>query len=144
MNFTMIYSSLSYNLTHLFLKFWLVYTWLSAHRRHQSAVTCFKNVLQLNIKRFKKLGFQLSHRQPPIQFCVFALNFNLYCLFWFWDQTWPKVNITIDFCIFKLVLIPNFSLNWKFWFVEPNLPQKNIYGQKTKNEHHYWVIKSWS
>ena len=43
-----------------------------------------------------------------------------------------KVNITIEFCIFELVLIPNFSLNWKFWFVEPNLPQKDIYGQKQK------------
>ena len=43
-----------------------------------------------------------------------------------------EVNITIEFCIFELVLIPNFSLNWKFWFVEPNLPQKDIYGQKQK------------
>ena len=26
------------------------------------------------------------------------------------------MNITIEFCIFKLVLVPNFSLNWQFWF----------------------------
>ena len=45
-----------------------------------------------------------------------------------------KVNITIDFCIFELVLIPNFSLTWKCWFVEPNLPQKYIYGQKKKKK----------
>ena len=40
-------------------------TWYFAHWRHQRAVTRFKNVHQLNIRREKKLGFQLSHRQPP-------------------------------------------------------------------------------
>ena len=48
----------SYNLTPPFLKFWLVSTWFFAHWRHQRAVR------QLNIRRGKKLVFQLSHRQP--------------------------------------------------------------------------------
>ena len=48
---------------HLFLVFWLVNTWFFAHWRHQRAVTHPKNVRQLNIKRGKTLGFQLSHRQ---------------------------------------------------------------------------------
>ena len=30
----------------------------------QRAVTCLENVSQLNKTRVKKLGFQLSHRQP--------------------------------------------------------------------------------
>ena len=53
----------SYNLT-LFIEFWLVGTWFFAHWRHQRAVTRLENVHQLNIRRDKKLGFQLSHKQP--------------------------------------------------------------------------------
>ena len=37
-----------------------------------------------------------------------------------------KVNSTTEFYIFKLVLIPNFSLNWLFWFTGLNLSQKGI------------------
>ena len=33
---------------------------------------------------------------------------------------------TTEFCIFKLVLIPNFNLNWKFWFSGPSLPKMGI------------------
>ena len=49
---------------HLFLTFWLVHTWFFTHWRHQRAVTHLKNVRQLNIRRDKKLRFQLSRRQP--------------------------------------------------------------------------------
>ena len=31
-----------------------------------------------------------------------------------------KVNTTIEFYIFEIVLVPNFSLNWKFWIFGPN------------------------
>ena len=52
---------------HLFLEFWLVVdTWFFAHWRHRRAVTCLENVNQLNIRRGKKLGFQLPHRQPSM------------------------------------------------------------------------------
>ena len=50
----------------LFLEFWLVNTWFFAYLREQYAVTCLENVRQLNITRGKKLGFQLSNTQPPI------------------------------------------------------------------------------
>ena len=43
-----------------------------------------------------------------------------------------KVNITIEFCKFKLVQVPNFSLNWQFGIFGPNLPQNSIYAQKQK------------
>ena len=33
---------------------------------------------------------------------------------------------TTEFCIFKLVLVPNFSLNLQFWFSGPSLPKKGI------------------
>ena len=48
-----------------FLEFWLVDTWSFAHWPHQRAVTHLENVRQLNIRRGKNLGFQLSYRQPP-------------------------------------------------------------------------------
>ena len=41
----------------------MVNTWLFAHWHHR-AITHLENVCQLNIKRGKKLSFQLSHRQP--------------------------------------------------------------------------------
>ena len=49
---------------HLFLQFWLVDTWTFAHPRDHRAVARLENVRQLNIRRGKKLSFQLSHRQP--------------------------------------------------------------------------------
>ena len=38
----------------------------------------------------------------------------------------------IEFCIFKLVLVPNFSLNWQVWFFWPDLPKKGFSWSKTK------------
>ena len=35
-----------------------------------------------------------------------------------------KVNIIIEFRMFKLVLVPNFSLNWQYWFFWLDLPKK--------------------
>ena len=66
------------NWHHLFLEFWLVNTWFFARWRHQHAVTRLENVRQLNIMPGKKLGFQLSHRQPPIiryRFIVSSISF---------------------------------------------------------------------
>ena len=42
------------------------------------------------------------------------------------------MNIAIDFWIFELVQVSNFTLNLPFWFFGPNLPEKNISGQKQK------------
>ena len=43
-----------------------------------------------------------------------------------------KVNIIIESGIFKLVLIPNLSLNWQFWFFWPDLRKKGFSGLKEK------------
>ena len=43
-----------------------------------------------------------------------------------------KIDTTIEFCIFKLVFVSNFTLNKQFWIFGPNLPKKDIYGQKQK------------
>ena len=49
---------------HLFTKFWLVDTWFFTHWRHHRAVIRLENVRQSNIRRGKKLSFQLSHKHP--------------------------------------------------------------------------------
>ena len=49
---------------YLFLELWLVDTWFFVHPCDQHAKTRLGNVRQLNIRRSKKLGFQLSHTQP--------------------------------------------------------------------------------
>ena len=50
----------------LLLEFWLIKAWFFAHLRDQSAVTRLENVGRLNKRWGKKLGFQLSQRQPLI------------------------------------------------------------------------------
>ena len=41
-------------------------------------------------------------------------------------------KIEIEICMFKLVQLPNFSLNWQFWFLGPNLPKKAYLPAKTE------------
>ena len=53
---------------------------------------------------------------------------------YFWMKT-EKVNFFIEFWIFKLVLVSNFSLSWQFWFFGPNLLKKGISG---------WTLKKWT
>ena len=43
-----------------------------------------------------------------------------------------KLNITIEFCMFELVYVPNVSLKWTFWFFGPNCPKQSISGRKLK------------
>ena len=53
-----------------------------------------------------------------------------------------KVNIIIEFCIFKLVLVPNFSLNWQFWIFWLDLPEKGFSDleQKKLTPHIFYII----
>ena len=44
-----------------------------------------------------------------------------------------KIDTTIEFCIFELVFALDFTLNKQFCIFGPNLPKKDIYGQKQKN-----------
>ena len=43
-----------------------------------------------------------------------------------------KIDTTIKVCIFELVFVSNFTLNKQFRIFGPNLPKKDIYGQKQK------------
>ena len=44
-----------------------------------------------------------------------------------------KINTTIEFCIFELVQVPNFSLIWEIWFFGDKLPKKGYFYLKTGN-----------
>ena len=50
-------------------------------------------------------------------------------------ETEKKKN-SIEFCTSKLVLVPNFSLNWNFCVFGPKLPKMGIPGLKQKN----WTV----
>ena len=77
---------------HLFLDSWLVSTWFFATWRHQRVVTRLENVCQLDIRRSKKLDFQLSHRKPPMDDC-----------FWIFFQ-WTKLKRDSSSCDFLRIL----------------------------------------
>ena len=51
-----------------------------------------------------------------------------------------KMNIPIEFCIFELVLVPNFSLNWQFTFFGPYLPKKVISSLNQNSEYHLSIL----
>ena len=49
------------------------------------------------------------------------------------------MNITIAFCVFELVWIPNFTLKgFEFW--NQICPKKVFSVQNEKSEHHHWIL----
>ena len=54
-----------------------------------------------------------------------------------------KVNIIIEFCLLKLVLMPSFSSNWQFWFFGPNLHKIESPVKDRKSEHHHGILHIW-
>ena len=56
-------------------------------------------------------------------------------------QKRKKMNIFIKFRIFKLVEIPNFSLNWQIWLFGLNLPIKSISSLKQKRWIPFCIIE---
>ena len=52
------------------------------------------------------------------------------------------MNIIIEFRLFKLALVPNFSLNWQFWFFWPDLSKKDFSSLKQKKwtSHIFYII----
>ena len=54
-----------------------------------------------------------------------------------------KLDIIIEFRLFKLVLVPNFSLNWQFWFFLTRFTQKGFFSglkQKKWTPHIFYII----
>ena len=54
-----------------------------------------------------------------------------------------KVNIIIEFCLLKLVLMPSFSSNWQIWFFGPNLHKIEFPVKDRKSEHHHEILHIW-
>ena len=52
------------------------------------------------------------------------------------------MNIIIEFFIFELVYVPNFSVSWQFF--RPNIPKMYISSLKLiKREHRHWILHIW-
>ena len=53
-----------------------------------------------------------------------------------------KVNIIIEFRIFRLVLVPNIRLNWQVWYFWPYFPKMGFSGLKQKKWtlHIFYII----
>ena len=52
-----------------------------------------------------------------------------------------KNQITIEFCIFELVCVLNFSFNKIFWFFGTNFRKRGYMQSKTGTiEHHHWIL----
>ena len=49
-----------------------------------------------------------------------------------------KIDTIIDYCIFELVFVTNFTLNKQFWIFGPNLPKKDMVKNR-KTDYHHWI-----
>ena len=58
---------------------------------------------------------------------------------YFWSKT-EKLNITIEFYIFELVWVPNFTLNNQSWNLDQIYPKRVFSLEKEKSEHQRWVL----
>ena len=92
--------------------------------------TCPKRVF-LAYNRCKEHHHRVLHIRINLSSKFFPAQINLN--FWtkyaqkrYLGPKPKKVNIAIEFCIFELVQVPNFKINWQFWFLGPNLPKKGI------------------
>ena len=75
-------------------------------------------------------------------------NFTIKKQFWILESGLPKwlflvknkkVDITMEFCIFELVKVPNFTLNnFEFW--DQICPKWVFLVKNRKSEHHHWVL----
>ena len=54
-----------------------------------------------------------------------------------------EVNIPIEFCIFELVRVPNFRLNWLIWIFRQSLPKKVFPVENRKSEHPHRILHFW-
>ena len=82
-----------------------------------------------------------SYSNSKCQFSVETGNFDFLdkiCL-----KRVAKMDTTIEFYIFELVFVSNSTLNKQFWIFRPNLPKKDIYGQKQKSEIHHGILQIW-
>ena len=54
-----------------------------------------------------------------------------------------EVNITVEFCIFELGLMPFFSLTKNFYILNQICPTRVFPVWNGKSEHHHWILNIW-
>ena len=65
--------------------------------------------------------------QPKLTILNFGIKFAQK---WYFRLKTKNVSITINFCIYEILLMVNLSLNWQLWFFGPDIPKKDISGRK--------------
>ena len=53
------------------------------------------------------------------------------------------MKVTIEFYMFKLILVLNFSFNKQFWFFGGNFPKRILVVKNRKNEHNHSILHIW-
>ena len=90
---------------------------------------CLKSVSSQKQKRWTAPLNSAYSNSSWYQISVSTNNFDFFdqiCQTKYFQSKTEKVNITNEFCISELVLVPNFSLNWQFGLSGPNLPKKSV------------------
>ena len=112
----------------------------------------FTHIILNFATKFANEGYFLSKTKnvwvPNFTFKQTILNFETkFAQKVYFRSKTKKVNITIEFCISELVWAPNFALSWQVWFFWTKFPQKEYFWSKnpkkqnkTKNEHHHWIL----
>ena len=107
--------------------YWILRIWISQGTKFHLKLTIFIFWTKFTQRNLVKIGkkwtsyefyiFQISRYQTSASRIKFAPK-------GYFQSKTEKVNSTTKFCIFKLVLVPNFGLNLKFWFSGPNLSKR--------------------
>ena len=114
-----------------------------AHPYNQRAVTRLENVRQLNIRWGKKLGFQLSHRQPQIfqvqakisTGSILSINQNIINIIYLAG----KARVASFYCSKLLDLDINYSPVWVYTYQCISVLAKN---NKQTNHHEFHSINT--
>ena len=110
--------------------YWIPCIWISQGTKFQLKLTVLIFWTKFTRKEFL---MKLGEKWTTYEFCIFQISRYQtsasrikYAPKWYFQSKTEKVNSTTQFCIFKLVLVANFSLIRQFWFCGANLPKKGI------------------
>ena len=110
--------------------YWILHIWISSGTKFPHKLT---NLIIWTKFTPKEYLAKLGKKWTTYEICIFQISgyqtsasrIKSAPKGYFQSKT-EKVKSTTKFCIFKLLLEPNFSLIWQFWFSRPNLPKKSI------------------
>ena len=135
-------------------RYWVLHIQISPSTNFQ-----LKLIIEILWTKFAQVGvaiFSLKHNRH--HHWILHIRISLYIKFHFqqtilnfwnkfaqerylWSKT-EKLNIIIEFRLFKLVLVPNFSLNWQFWFFWLHLPKGLFWSKREKVNTTYFLHNS--